>query len=157
MFKLCVLALSVMEGMSKIALNFFLPPFIVKAIFPYQDFFFSSFTRMYLKVVSFFNSIQNKMRFVKLHNSELSKFLEALFKDDFSYGYYFNCFTFFLGETETLNWISILSARLRSSESLFLSLDSFLSSLGDSPRFILYILTDAVKSRIDTVENKSRM
>ena len=39
-FLLCVLALSVMEGMSKIALNFFLPAFIVKAIFPHQDFFF---------------------------------------------------------------------------------------------------------------------
>lgn len=79
------------------------------------------------------------MRFVKLHNLELSKFLEALFRDDFSYSYYFNCFTFFLGETETVNWISILSSRLRSSESLFLSLYSFLCSLGDSPKFILYI------------------
>lgn len=137
-FLLCVLAPGVMEGMSKIALNFFLPAFIVKAIFPYQD-FFSSFIWMYLNMVSFFNFIQNKMRFVKLHNSELSKFLEALFRDDFSYGYYFNCFTFFLGEIETLNLISILSASLCSSESLFLSLYSFLCSLGDSPKFTPYI------------------
>lgn len=131
----CVLALCVMEQMSKISLNFFL--FTYYSNFPLWKYF-----KNILSAVSwcgFLSLISPKIKWdlpnstIRYYSTSWKFYLVMTFLIVTSS----IVLLFFLRESQSSSWISILSANLCCSNLTFLSLYSILCSLGEILGFIL--------------------